>query len=348
MSARPQSGLLARLVALDILEPAHAEALAARAPPPWWLAALQGIAAWLASLFIIASFSAPLILLIFGEGPVGRLVCGAALLGAAIWLFRRRQVFTDQMALAFSLAGQSLVVGAFAGDFSELEQGYRTLAAVSILVAAAMTVPPSTQLHRVVCALLIVGNLGVLIGPGDPLLAYSVLLTAVAVGSWLARERWAAQPWAARFGALATAATLAALVAAWGVGAEFARELLQGVTPLIYRAGVAFVLLAAVGWLSRAVAAPLRLALLTGTLLFVVAAWQAPGLMVSAAVFLAAFHACHRPLAVLALVAGAYYLSAFYYSLEATLLVKSGALAATGLVLLGLRLALKRSQRRAA
>jgi uncharacterized membrane protein len=44
----------------------------------------------------------------------------------------------------------------------------------------------------------------------------------------------------------------------------------------------------------------------------------------------------------LALLAIAWYLSWFYYSLETTLLVKSGALAATGLVLLAVAFALRR------
>lgn len=335
-------GLLDRLVGLGVLEAERAAVLAAAVPTPWWLAALQGIAAWVASFLIISSFFAPLLLL--GEGPLGRGVAGAGLLGAALWLFRRGHPFTAQMGLAFSLAGQALVVGAFAGDFDG-SVSFRWLSLAGLLVATGMFLAPATQLHRVFCALLMAGHLGILIGPGNPLALYGFALAALAVGAWLARRQWAPGQ-AQRIKALVHAATLAALVIAVLVGTAASRTLMshadgaQSPDPVVYPAGISLVLLVAVGWLARNGTSAFRLVSLGAAVLFVVAAWRAPGLIASAAVLLAVFHACHRAWAALALLAALLYLGEFYYSLHATLLVKSGALAATGLLLLGLRHAL--------
>lgn len=344
MSGRPRAEVLERLVSLGVIDAERAAALGGLAPAPWWLAALQGVAGWIASLFIVTSFMAPMLLLMVGDVPVGRAVAGLVLLGAAIWAFGRKKLFTDQMGLAFSLAGQALVVSTFAGDFGSADLSPDTLATIGLLVAAGMMVPPSTLLHRVVCALSIWGNLGVLVGPGNPMLAYAVLMTAAATAGWLTRERWVVHPRAGQLAAGLHAATLGALVSAWGVGSEFMREIAQPATPLIYQGGVALVLVATAAWLTRGVEGSLRFTVLAGAVLLSAAAWKAPGLVASAAILLAVFYACHRPWSVLALLATAFYLGDFYYSLETTLLVKSGALAATGLVLLVLRFALGRWQ----
>jgi hypothetical protein len=332
-------GFPERLVGLGVLATERAVELAAAEPAPWWLAALQGLAAWVASFMIMSSFFAPLLLL--GEGPLGRGVAGAALLGAALWLFRRGHPFTAQMGLAFSLAGQALVVGAFAGELDG-SVSFRILSLAGLLVATGMFLAPATQLHRVVCALLMTGHLGTLVGPGNPLALYAVALAALAVGAWLVRGRWTPGQ-AQRIKALVHAATLAALVVAVLVGTAASRGIMASadatatLNPAVYPAGISLVLLFAAAWLARGGTVVFRMVSLGAALLFVIAAWRAPGLIASAAVVLAVFHACHRAWAVLALLAALLYLGEFYYSLHATLLVKSGALAATGLLLLGLR-----------
>ena len=95
-------------------------------------------------------------------------------------------------------------------------------------------------------------------------------------------------------------------------------------------------------WLTRAAPAGLRAAALGAALLFVPGAWQTPGLLASGALLLAAFHACHRPWVVLTLSFAALYLAELYYSLHATLLEKSLALAVTGVLLLLARTGLRR------
>lgn len=344
------------LAARDVVDAGRAAELADLVATPWWLAVLMAIAAWFASLMLVSTFFAPLFLAGFGTGPVARGIGGTMLLAVALWLFGRGKSFTDQMGLAFSLAGQALLVSAFANVLDPSITNYDALWTMGLLVAVAMMVAPSTPTHRTLCALLACAHLGALIGFGNGLSSYAVALAAGAVAAWLGRSRWGYLPAALPVKPIAHALTLSALVCAWLVGVDAARDallLLAGedvdgrVWRWVYPVGASMVLLAAVGWLGREAPAAFRGVVLGGATLFIVAAWHAPGLITSAAILLAVFHACHRSWSLLALLATLLYLGEFYYSLQATLLVKSGALAVTGLVLIGLRFMLGRWQERA-
>jgi len=350
MTTNTYQSLLDHLSRDGIIDEAHADTLMHAVPAPWWLTTLQAVAAWIASLTIMSTFFAPLLML--GDGPVARAVGGAILAGAAVFLFRRATSFAAQMALAFSLAGQALLVSAVAGGFGELIDGSTGIYIAGIVIAAAMLVPRSSVVHRTVCALVALTHAGLLIGPGSALAMFAVALTAAAVALWLTRSAWAAGVHADLIKALAHASSLAALVSAWFVGVEHGRSVFVHLgsahptsLPALYPIGVAIILLAVCLWLTRAAPTPVRVATVGGALAFALAAAQAPGLIVSAAIAVAAFHACHRPWVALALVAALLYLGEFYYSLQTTLLVKSMALAATGLVLLVLRMLVRRWQR---
>jgi uncharacterized membrane protein len=93
---------------------------------------------------------------------------------------------------------------------------------------------------------------------------------------------------------------------------------------------------AGIAWGSRG-----GVAALTGGILVAVAAWPVPGVVVALIVLLEAFAAGRRPLAGLAVVGLLAAVGHYYYALQAPLLVKAGALAAMGLVLLGARVALR-------
>lgn len=326
--------------------------LGAHDATPWWLMVLQTLAAWIASLLILSSFMLPAA--IFGDSPLARALAGAVLCGAAIGLFRRDRLFTGQMALAFSLAGQALLVSAAVGDgWAAVFDGGRLWAMVGMAVAAAMMLPRSTLLHRTVCGLLVMVDAGFAIGRGPTLEGYGVLLAATAAMLWLSRLRWAAGPQAGLVAAIARAAVLAALAlpaaltlangAAWGPLPAAAGEF--GWRASLLSIGVALVFVAVGGWLLRAAAPRTRSLSIAAGLLLALASQPAPGLIVAAALFLACFHAAHRLLAAAAVAAAVLYLGEYYYRLETTLMMKSALLAASGLVLLGLRLSLRRLTR---
>lgn len=355
MSAR--GAVLARLASRGVIDAARVETLAATVATPWWLALLQAVAAWIASLLLVSTFFAPLLLAGFGSGAAASGIGGVLLLIAAIWLFGRKRIFTDQMALAFSLAGQALVLSAFANFRAAPDIALDRVWLVGLLVSVVMLLVRSTSTHRTACALLACAHLGLLIGPGNGLMLYAVVLAALAVAAWLGRSHWRTLPAGLPVKPIAHALTLGALACGWLVGVEVSREAMQslagevgpaGLMTWLYPAGAGAILLGAAGWLSRATAVALRGVVLGGATLFVIAAWQAPGLITSAALLLAVFHACHRAWTGLVLLAALLYLGEYYYSLQVTLLVKAGALAATGLVLLGLRLVLGRWRGRGA
>ncbi len=318
------------------------DALAAAPATPWWLAVLLALAAWVASLVIMGSFFGPL--LAMGDGPATRGVGGLVLLGGALALFRMPGPFLQQMALAFSLAGQGLLASAVLGDSGWLNEG-RSMALSLLLISLAMLAPRSSSGHRVVCVLIALSCLGYLIGQGSGLVLFGGSLAALASGLWLSRARWAGHAAAGHLKPLAHGASLAALLlAAYG---SPSLDLLLGRgdgTPsgLLYGILAGGVLLATTGWLSREAPGGRRLLLLVLALAFALTAHRAPGLLVAGALLLASFQAGHRAWVGLSLLGAALYLGELYFSLHMTLLAKSLALMGSGALLLAARLVLAR------
>ena len=322
---------------------AHPAASVAQRPMPWWLMLLQGLAAWFASLMIISALALPLGAL--GSTTLVRGVMGGVLCAAAIWLFRRDRLFSNQMALAFSLAGQGLLMWALADHWGLAFDEYRQMAAVGALVTGAMLVVRATRLHRVVCALILSFELGVIIGSGLGADIYGMALTAAVMSTCVTRERWATHPGARWLGPLSLAAGLAALVLP--VILRLARDRVGTAVFFSHSSfvddmgwlgtGAALLLLALAVHLLRAVAMPLRMSVLAFVLLWGVVLHAAPGLIVATGVFIAAFHASQRTLAAFALLAAVLYVGEFYYLLDLSLLHKSGLLALGGAALLVLR-----------
>lgn len=335
------------LLADGFLDQAQHARVVADARAPWWLMLLQTLAAWVASLLILSSFMLPLA--VVGDSAVARALAGALLCAAAIALFRRERLFTAQMALAFSLAGQALLVSASGPGWGAFFDGGRHWAAIGAGVAAAMMWPPSASLHRSLCAVLLAAHVGALIGDGPGMEAYAACLTAGVAVLWLARPRWAGTAHGGRVAALARGGTVAALAlpvivglsgedaARWlpGAGASFARS----VDVLSIGAGLVFVAVA--GALASAAGRRVGLSALAAALVLAIVSQPAPGLLVAASLALACFHGGHRGLAALALAAAVAYVGEYYYRLDTTLLLKSGLMALAGAVLLALRHALR-------
>lgn len=343
MNGNALASLLDTLQAERVIDAEQRGALAALPHTPWWLASLLAAAAWVAALFILSAFFAPLLAL--GDSRAARAIGGTALIGLALFLFQRRGVFTDQMALAFSLAGQALLASAVTGRF--FDHGGDTVAAVVMTVATALMVAPASLTHRVICALLALASLAYLIGPGTGLALFGVATTAVAVALWLSRSRWAAHPRAPIVKAVAHATTVVALcLAPYGTPRStlepFAAVVGIGssrpdAVPALYFLGLALILLGTVGRVTRGAAWASRTLAVAAALAFAVAAHAAPGLVAAATVVVAAFHARHAAWVVLALAFAVLYVGEYYYSLQATLLTKSLVLLASGALLLGVR-----------
>lgn len=342
---------LAHLVERGVIEDTALPGLVDAASPPWWLAILQTLAAWLASLFVLASFFLPLAMI--GESAPARGIAGVVLGIGALWLFQRDKLFTNQMALAFSLAAQALLMSAIIEGVTDFERDYRLISAFGAIIAAAMMLGRSSTTHLAVCGVLALGFLGAAIGPGQALVLYAAAVCALAVAFWLTRERWCTHTAALRLKGLANACSLMALASAWllplAAGPEVWLHMIDGhpVTyrPLLFSIVAGVTLVVTVIHISQRATLLARSVAVAGAAALALASHQSPGLAVCAALFLAAFHAAHRGWAMLALLGTVVYLGVFYYSLSTTLLMKSMLLAASGLLLLALRAGMLRQGR---
>lgn len=334
------------LRAQGVVDDAQHDRLVAAAQVPWWLMLLQTLAAWVASLLILSSFMLPLSLL--GDHAVVRALAGMVLCAVAVALFGRERLFTGQMALAFSLAGQALVVSAMGSGWGAYVDGDRLWAAGGLVLATAMMWPRSTSLHRSVCALLLAFHAGALIGQEPGLALYGAALAAGVVALWLSRSHWAGTRNGGQLAALARGGTVAALAlpAIVGVVGDDARRFaLAGGAPFAPHSGVlsigaGLVLVAVVARLTATADGRTRWTALAAALVLAMLSQPAPGLLVAASLALACFHGGHRGFAALALAAAVAYVGEYYYRLDTSLLVKSGLMAITGGVLLALRHAL--------
>ncbi|MBL4834106.1 MAG: DUF4401 domain-containing protein [Pseudomonas sp.] len=331
--------LLDRLQVELALDEDQRNQLRAGSQAPWWLSALLGLAAWFSASFFIVAFLGPWLLLI--EGPVGRGLAGLLLLLAALWLFRRGQSFAHQIALALSLTGQGLLIFVLAEHLQLELDNLRAPAVLSMLLAGILLWLPSSFLHRHVCALVVLASAAVLVGSGTGLALYCLLLAACACALWLGRVRWATHPQAGRIRAIADAATLLSLCLAATMHHQLLEPLLDlqklaaaRWTSAVYQVGMGLLLLTVVAWLLRNMKRAAYWSGLGATVVLVILAHPAPGLVLTLALGLAVFQASNRSWMALLPAFAAFYLFILYYSLHISLLQKSLVMVASGLVLL--------------
>lgn len=323
-----------------ILSEPAALRLAQQDAAPWFMDLLSGLAAWLAALLLIVS----LLFTFIDDSPLGVALASVLLLGSAVWLLCRPGAFVSQLGLALSLVGQGMLVMSVSQLALWSSYPERPPAVVAALVAIGMLLVPASAVHRLACALIVMAGVAVFIGFNGLLALYGVLLATLATGIWLLRSRWAGNGLAGLWRAAAGAATVAALVLPMLGDRRWADRMIELVGAEIglwwmwlHPVGAGLLLLAVTGYLLRGQRAEMRLSGLGAALLLIVPGFQAPGLLVAAALWLAVFHAADRLWCVVVGLGAALYLGDFYYSLHISLLQKSGLLVASGIVLLALR-----------
>ncbi len=312
---------------------------------PWYVTAMLGVAAWLSALFLLAFVAIALSDLL--RNATSAIVTGALLCAVAIALLRIAAggVFATQLAIAASLAGQMLVM------FGLLEGSARDAASwgvIAVFEAILVAVAPQ-PMHRVLATLGAAVALRMALGAAAVAALFPALVAAAFVAAQGATPQrllrdslWAPVstglalalllviPFALLDSLFFAAGRSAPLVgvAAWAGTAAVVCIFVASIARLLREAGI--------GWRSRTGAWALA-----GGILLSLAAWPVPGVVVALIVLLEAFAAGRRALAGLAVVALLAALAHYYFALQAPLLVKAGALAATGVVLLGARVALR-------
>ena len=313
---------------------------ASTASAPWYIGAMLGAAAWLAALFLL--FFLGMLLEDVVKKPLGAIVCGLAVTMLAGFVLRRsvEHAFVSQLAIAFSLAGQGLVLAGLVMD-SGRGESLRWLVFAAFEIALLVAVPHAA--HRVLAtmgaaAALLMASWGVGLQP--------LFLPTMLAGFVVAQSRMlAAAPEPKLWHALSVGLVLAVLAAI--VIGELPRELLfrrerPALPPSTARWIVAAALACIGAWSGLVVVRDAtgrsgsRTGLIAAAMLAALAlvALAVPGIAAAIVVLLLA-QAAGQPvvtgLSAIALVAS---LGHYYYQLETTLLAKAGGIAAIGGALL--------------
>jgi hypothetical protein len=316
----------------------------AEAHAPWYVRVMLGIAGWLAAGFLLGFVGVGFAFVM--ESRTAAIAVGFMVIAAAYAVFRMasRNDFSAMFGLAISFAGQSLVIFGVLGLYGRELTGAAPYATIAVIEAALAVVMPNF-IHRVVSAY--AAALGFAYAcevSGFHAVAAGILVASVAI-VWL-RE--------GRFGRLIAAAspigyglTLALIqvegMASWRYSlAMLLREKpLLGASPWIGEALVAIALLASAWVLIRRAAWEIREARtvlgLAAAAVVGVASFKAPGIAGGLMIVLLGFANGNRVLAGLGIASLLFYVSSYYYLLDATLLAKSAVLAATGAALLAVR-----------
>jgi hypothetical protein len=347
MSTMKREELWQRLLTSGLVEgdlPTEGDASA-----PWFVRVMLGIAGWIGAMFLLGFVGAGFAFVF--KSTEAAFVVGILVCAAAAFIFRAvpKNDFVAQFGLAVSLAGQFLMVF---GASKWFDRSAGSIALYISVQQALLFFAVPNYVHRVwaawTCALAVASAM---------LDAELFVLTpAVVTGAFaalaLAEFKFARHGEMVRAGiyGLALAAVLTSVLhgqlLAEFVTGHWRQELLGGSTLLwVGRLASLAVLLGSVIALLRreklAVSSgPGRIAVMSALILGLVSI-KAPGVGPATVILIAGFANANRVLAGLGIFALLGYLSHYYYSLETTLLEKSGLLIVFGVALLLARLAMR-------
>lgn len=308
-------------------------AAARRQPPdPLLMKVLAGAGAWLASLFIVAFTLTALIV----DEQWGAIVSGVVLLVASAPLMRNEQsVFLRQMALAFAMAGDLLViVGATFLHDGALTDVMLVAAVVQLVVAAVAWFFLDHPAFRFAAALAFFGFATAwLIGKQHAVLIHVLFAAELLAGALWFRaglsRRFLPLPYAAATAFLVTIAFLELMERTSWLAQEF-----ETFAPM----PVAFMLVAAfaalIAWLQGR-GQVTRQAGVAGLVVIGVLAWfSTPGVLAALLLLAAAYALADRVLGTGAALFLPWFLYHYYYAMNVTLAQKSAVLIASGVLLL--------------
>lgn len=309
---------------------------------PWFVRALIGISGWLAAGFLMGFIGAALAFIVNDNAT--SIVVGLAIIAGAYVLFRTAgtHVFASQFAVAISFAGQVLVwMGIEPGSQND-EPEWLAIAVFQAVLAAVLP----NFVVRVWCAGAAAMAVTILLFQSGAYPLSIGLLAAATAFVWLYEFHWPRVHSAVR--AIGYGLTLSLiLVQATVFGRQMLYEFQRQRLPLNWVpewAGWVLpgAVLMAVVWqlFARRDVATLSanaFMAVAGAAAVSAASFKAPGIATGLMLVLLGYSNANRSLLVLGLIALLSYLSAYYYLLETTLLMKSLILAITGAILLALR-----------
>jgi hypothetical protein len=310
-------------------------ASAAEGGRPWYVSLLLGGAGWLGALFLLLFVLAAIFST--GESVAKAVVAGAALVAAAAALYRaaRGGAFTGQLALALSIAGQSLLLLAVVNGLDPMNHAGQVAPlalAAALLQLAMVAIMPST-VHRGMSTLFACMAWAVFVRYGlwdDAAMPRRDLRPIAAPG--LALAGWLVT-WLPVAGLLALVVSRAP---AWRgtARASIAQPVAAGLVASLAVATLLSEPLEAIAFLAS-----------PGAVHEAVAWWPFLSAIAALGALAAAFALGSRGLMALSIAAALLHLAHFYYAMGTPLLVKSAIMIAIGCALVA---AGRRSRRRAA
>ena len=345
MMAPRRDDLWTRLLAADIVTGAIPATDDAERRIPWYVRALVGIAGWIAAGFMLAFIGSAFRFVM--RSNTSSFVTGLLMIVGAYALFRmtRRHAFTSQFAVAISLAGQVLV---WMGVEPELRDSHLEWLAVIAFHAAAALLLPHFVLRVWNAGAAAMASAFLLLTSGAYFLSIG-LLSAATAAVWLHEFTWPRAHSLVR--AIGYGFTLALVLiqstvffAPSHLHALVGDEIVSWVPQWVGWLLPGLVLMAVVWRLHARHGATLgdrnTIVAIAGAAAVTAASFKAPGIATGLTLALLGYSNANKSLVGLGLVALLSYLSAYYYLLESTLLMKSVILAVTGSVLLVVRFAM--------
>jgi hypothetical protein len=311
----------------------------------WYVRVMVGFSAWLASWMLIGFVVGAAIV----DSEQASLILGLVLVaGAVIGRYVSDNDFITQMTLAVCLAGEALIVFAVA----QISHSFETTTFSLIMLQLVLLVIYPDAVHRFLSASAVIGALSGLLYQWKAIAWVHVIVigfAALFVYLVIVEQKFLARgqarfivpvKWGVLFGQLSVL-----MLSAVYILPEIAKNMEIFPRPWISSVGLGLIFLGLVYWLTRAEKYPLTQGnngLVYGiSVIAIVAAIMAPGLIMALIILLLGFVMADRVLLGVAIGFFTVFLAAFFYGIEITLLLKSLVLIATGAVLLAGRAALK-------
>lgn len=305
---------------------------------PWYIKLLLAISGWLAALFLLGFLGAGFEFVF--RNAVASLMVGSIMIGSAFSLLRiPKNEFYEHAALAISLAGQALIVWAIF-DNTNKEIGWLVTSIFQLVLAIVMP----NFVHRVFSSFFTAFCFSMaLASSGVPYIASSVVMFAAA---WLWLHEFSYPKHMRKQRAIGYGLVLAliqikgtALFSFSTIGWHAAKadmnlwiqpwlgEVLAGAVTL-------YVVWHILTQLGHGLSEPITIVALIGTVILAMVSMEARGITVGMLILLLGFAGSNRVLIGLGIISLLFYISSYYYLLNATLLEKSQTLLIVGLVLL--------------
>ncbi len=340
MSSENRNSVWSQLKAADIVtgEPPSA----GHASSPWFVNALTGFCGWLAAVFMLA-----LLLAVFQglfRQPLALIPLGSITIFLAFFLLlNQNNMFTQNLGLAFSMAGQVHLIFGLTQILPEQEFIIGiTIFAIQLLLCLVM---PS-YIHRVISMFIACLALYFSIRQWPVVLVYFGLLLFLSALVWLnefklSKQHHRIQP--IGYGLVLAVIILTAtrifdnntLTLASTTSLNLPPLLARIITQLAIAAAALYVAYKILPRCEHRLSGRAGVLSFTGIVLLCALATFAPGVAIGATILFIGYANSNRILMTLGILSLIFYVSHYYYQLDTTLLVKAMTMLVIGLALLG-------------